>query len=51
MNLKPYTPPGAEALPVAPGETLLITSGADDFHEGGAGYYGDYDMNDNDFVF
>lgn len=51
MNLKPYTPPETEAQFASLGEALLITSGSDNYHEGGAGYYGDNDINDNDYVF
>ena len=32
-------------------ETILITSGADAFHEGGGGFYGSGDINDIDYLF
>lgn len=51
MKLRSYSAPEAEDLTMCFEDIILITSGADEYHDGGAGYYGDSDTNDNMFVF
>lgn len=50
MNLKSYSAPEAETIPVLT-QYNFMTSGADAFHPGGGGYYGDLDVNDIDYLF
>lgn len=47
--MKRYQIPVAELLQGTPSESILVSSGADEFHSGGAGRYGDGDLNFNDF--
>ena len=51
MKLKFYSVPRTEFIPRNIEDAFLITSGADDYHDGGGGYYGESDLNDNDFVY
>ncbi len=47
--MKQYHKPAAESLPIVLTGAFLVTSGADEYHNGGAGRYGDGDLNFNDF--
>ncbi len=49
MKSNNYSTPTTEELKVFSGESFLISSGKDGFHEGGGGYYGNGDINDNDY--
>ncbi len=51
MNRQPYSAPETLVITLGMEETILITSGADSFHEGGGGFYGDGDINDIDYLF
>lgn len=46
-----YSAPEASILPVRPEDRILTTSGYDAFHEGGGGFYGLNDINDNPYIF
>jgi hypothetical protein len=49
---KNYTAPEAGVVPVCFEDCLFtVTSGYDQFHQGGGGFYGDNDINDNPFIF
>lgn len=49
MNRKEYKTP--ECFHWYAENKLLVTSGYDQFHEGGGGRYGEGDLNDNPHVF
>lgn len=51
MNRQPYSAPETRVIALGMEKTILITSGADSFHEGGGGFYGADDINDIDFLF
>jgi hypothetical protein len=51
MNRQPYFAPETLIMVLGMQETILITSGADAFHEGGGGFYGSGDINDIDYLF
>lgn len=51
MNRKTYASPEVFLLPADLENCFMVTSGWDKYHDGGGGAYGDYDINDNDYVF
>ncbi len=51
MKRKTYLAPESFLISEATEKGFMITSGGDEYHNGGGGVYGDYDINDNDFVF
>ena len=51
MERKIYSAPEASILPACPEDRILTTSGYDAYHQGGGGYYGDNDINDNPYIF
>ncbi|MCR5520121.1 MAG: hypothetical protein K6F21_07290 [Bacteroidales bacterium] len=51
MKLKFYSKPEADIVISSFRDSILITSGYDKFHAGGGGYYGDTDLNDNEYVY
>ena len=51
MNRKDYIEPAVFPVFLAGIECVLASSGADEYHEGGGGSYGEGDKNHNPFVY